>query len=131
MSLNRIVVLLTPVFSAAAAVGSAWLAKHGLQASPGQIEAAEIAGATAAIGGALSWLKGHQAWEKRVAEEYPQLETDLKGIASTVKKLDPKLAGEVEVIAQAEITKAFAAVGRQAARGEGKAAPDSPGGEVA
>jgi hypothetical protein len=66
---NRVVALLTPVFAAAAAVGSAWLTKHfpGLPTpSSGQILGVEIAGATAAGGAALSWLKGHQQWEARI-----------------------------------------------------------------
>jgi hypothetical protein len=68
---NRVVALLTPVFAAAAAVGSAWLTKHfpGLPTpSSGQILGVEIAGATAAGGAALSWLKGHQQWEARIDE---------------------------------------------------------------
>jgi hypothetical protein len=69
--LNRVVAVLTPAFSAVAAVGAAWLRKHfpGLPTpSSGQILGVEIAGATAAGGAALSWLKGHQQWEARIDE---------------------------------------------------------------
>lgn len=103
---NRIVVLLTPVFSAAAAVGGAWLVKNfpGLPV-PGQAElvAIEISAATAAAGAALKWIHGHQAWEKRLAELDPTVDL----VAKTIKRLDPRLIAEVEAIAKAEIRKAF------------------------
>lgn len=65
---NRLVALLTPVFAAAAAVGSAWLLKHfpGLPVpSTAELTAVEALGATTAGGAALKWLHGHQAREKR------------------------------------------------------------------
>lgn len=108
---NRVVAFLTPVFAAGAAVGSAWLIKHfpGLPV-PGQPEllGAEISGATAAIGAALKWLHGHQAWEQRVADIAPV--TVLEEIGKTIKRLDPKLEGEVEAIVQTEINKVLAGV---------------------
>jgi hypothetical protein len=70
-SLNRIVVLATPVFSAVAAVGTAWLARHvpGLPAiPPSDLIALEITGATAAGAAALKWLHGSQAAEKYAHE---------------------------------------------------------------
>lgn len=108
-TVNRVVALLTPVFAAGAAVGSAWLTKHfpGLPTpTTGELLTAEIAGATAAIGGAVTWLKGHQAWEKTVADIVPQHVID--EVVSTVKRveaIDPKLAGEIEAIARAEVNK--------------------------
>ncbi|MFZ1925299.1 MAG: hypothetical protein WAU42_04050 [Solirubrobacteraceae bacterium] len=68
--INRVVALATPVFSAVAAVGSAWAAKHfpGLPTpSTGQLLGVELAGATAATGAALKWLHGHQKYEARLA----------------------------------------------------------------
>lgn len=68
---NRVVAILTPVFTAAATVASAWLLKHfpGLPVpSKSQLLAAEIGGATAAVGAALKWLHGHQKWEARIDE---------------------------------------------------------------
>lgn len=113
---NRVVAILTPVFAAGAAVGAAWLAKHfpGLPV-PGQAEllAAEISGATAATGAALKWLHGHQAFEKRVAEIAPV--TLLEEIGNTVKRLDPKLAGEVEAIVNTELSKALGKIVAQQA----------------
>lgn len=86
---NRIVALATPVFAAAAAVGSAWLSKHfpGLPTpSQGQILGVEIAGATAAGGAALSWLKGHQQWEARI-DHAEQVAIGLDGsVADAVEK---------------------------------------------
>jgi len=81
--LNRVVVLLTPLFTAAAAVGSAWLVKHfpGLPVpSQGELLGVELAGATAAGGAALKWLHGHQKYEDRLAV----LERDAIHIATTV-----------------------------------------------
>jgi hypothetical protein len=88
---NRIVALLTPVFAAAAAVGSAWLTKHfpGLPTpSSGQILGVELAAATAAGGAALSWLKGHQQWEQRIDEA----ERDAIGFIGAVKDDSEKAA---------------------------------------
>jgi hypothetical protein len=92
MPVNRIVALLTPVFAAGAAIGSAYLAKWGISATPGQIEVAEIAGATTVLAPALSWLHGHQLWEAR-------LKTAGKGVEGVVHALttvDPELFKELE-----------------------------------
>lgn len=67
---NRRVALLTPLFTAAAAVSSAWLRKHfpGLPTpSQGELAGLEITTATAAAAAALKWLHGHQQWEARLA----------------------------------------------------------------
>ena len=106
--INRIVVLLTPVFSAAAAVGSGWLLKHfpGLPTpSAAQLLAAEVTVATSALGVSLSWLKGHQQWEQSIAALAPV--QYLEGTVKAIKKLDPKLQAEVEAIVNAEISKAL------------------------
>src|ERR1700743_3106684 len=69
--INRLVALLTPVFAAAAVVGSAWLLKHfpGLPfPSTAELTAVEALGATTAGAAALKWLHGHQKWEERVAD---------------------------------------------------------------
>jgi hypothetical protein len=125
---NRVVAFLTPVFAAGAAVGSAWLIKHfpGLPV-PGQAEllGAEISGATAAAGAALKWLHGHQAFEKRVAEIAPV--TVLEEIGKTVKKLDPKLAGEVEAIVNAEISKVLGGIVAKQATMPAASAAEMPG----
>jgi hypothetical protein len=107
-SINRIVVLLTPVFSASAAVGSAWLLKHfpGLPTpSAAQLLGVEVTVATSALGVALSWLKGHQQWENTIAALAPT--KYLEGTFKEIKKLDPKLQAEVEAIVNAEISKAL------------------------
>lgn len=62
MSVNRIVVLLTPIFTLAATVGAGWLAKHfpGLPTPTStDLLAVELIGATAALSAALGWLRGH------------------------------------------------------------------------
>jgi hypothetical protein len=78
-STNRVVAVLTPVFAAAAAVGSAWLTKH----FPGLPELTStdttILGglvAVSATAAALKWLHGHQSYEKIIAEA-AELEREL------------------------------------------------------
>jgi len=69
--LNRLVALLTPVFSAVAAVGTAYAARHfpGLPPiSPSTVVPIEITAFTGATAAALKWLHGHQGYEKIVAE---------------------------------------------------------------
>lgn len=89
-TVNRIVVFLTPVFTAAAAVGTGWLSKHfpGLPTpKSGEVVKLEIAGATAALGGALMWLKGHHQYEKIIADAEKMakvIESDAK-LAATNK----------------------------------------------
>jgi hypothetical protein len=100
--LNRVVAVLTPAFSAVAAVGSAWLTKHfpGLPTpSQGQILGVEIAGATAAGGAALSWLKGHQAYEKRLDEGL----IVAKKVETGATKADPGLVGYLEQLVEAKV----------------------------
>lgn len=84
---NRVVAVLTPVFTAAATVGSAWLLLHfpGLPVpSKAQLLTAEIGGATAAVSAALKWLHGHQKWEARA----DQAETILTGRPEAAVKPD-------------------------------------------
>jgi hypothetical protein len=99
---NRVVAVLTPVFSAAAGVGSAWLLKHfpGVPVpSQGELLAIEVAGATAAGGAALSWLKGHQAYEKRLDEGL----IVAKKIETDVTKADPGLVSYLEQLVETKV----------------------------
>jgi hypothetical protein len=111
-SLNRVVALLTPVFSAGAAVGSAWLLKHfpGVPVpSSSELLGVEVTVATSAGAAALKWLHGHQAWEQRLAKLDPQI--DLVGSAvKVVTKADPQLKADVEGIVQAELARLLASV---------------------
>ncbi len=125
-SLNRVVALLTPVFSAGAAVGSAWLLKHfpGVPVpSANELLGVEVTVTTSAGAAALKWLHGHQAWEKRVAEIDPEI--DLIGSAvKVVTKADPQLKADVEGIVQAELARLLASVRLAPAT---PAAPESGG----
>lgn len=62
-SVTRIVALLTPVFTAGAALASAYAAKHGLNLPASEVLTVEIAAGTAGLGAALKWLHGYQAFE--------------------------------------------------------------------
>jgi len=123
---NRIVAALAPMFAAVAAVGSAWLAKHfpGLPVSEPEIIALEVTGATAALGGALSWLHGHQQWEKRADEAA----RDVQKVAHVVAQADPALLKQIEQLVEAKVQGLLAnitvAVGHPAA-GE-HVAPQTP-----
>jgi hypothetical protein len=68
MSLNRVVALFTPVFTAVAGLASAYAAKHGLNLDPTEVAAVEALVATSAAGAALKWLHGSQAIDKYEAE---------------------------------------------------------------
>lgn len=99
---NRAVALLTPVFSAVAGVGSAWLLKHfpGVPVpSAGELLAIEVTGATAAGGAALSWLKGHQAYEKRLDEGL----IVAKKVETDVTKADPGIVSYLEQLVESKI----------------------------
>lgn len=92
---NRLVALLTPVFAAAAAVGSAWLLKHfpGLPVpSTAELTAVEALGATAAGSAAVKWLHGHQAWERRLSDAEESAKHYAAIAASAAPSLD-KLPG--------------------------------------
>jgi hypothetical protein len=110
LPVNRVVALLTPVFSAASAVGSAWLLKHfpGVPTpSASELLGVEVTVATSAGAAALKWLHGHQAWEKRVAEFDPQI--DLVGHAvKVVTQADPKLKADLEALVQSEVARLVA-----------------------
>jgi hypothetical protein len=70
MSINRIVVLLTPVFAGLAGFVCQWIAVHfpGTPAlDQGEVTAIFIAGATAAATAALGWLHGWQKHEEAQA----------------------------------------------------------------
>jgi hypothetical protein len=71
MPLNRIVVLLTPVFAALAGWLTEWVAQH-FPGTPtldkAQLTALFIAGATYAAGQAAHWLHG---WQKNEARKRP------------------------------------------------------------
>lgn len=102
--INRIVVLLTPVFSAGAAVGSAWLLKHspGVPTpSAGELLGVEITVATSAGAAALRWLHGHQAYEQRLMQ-YADV---LKQGEAAAAKADPKLLEEVKAFVEGEVSR--------------------------
>lgn len=64
MPINRLVALLTPLFTTAATLGSAWVARHiGIHPTPDQLLAIETTVATSALGAAGMWLHGHQKYE--------------------------------------------------------------------
>ena len=70
MTLNRIVVLLTPIFSALSGVIVAWAANNlpgGPQLDETALTAVFIAGAGAALAVVDRWLKGWQKAEERTA----------------------------------------------------------------
>ena len=75
MSLNRLVVLLTPIFAAAAGTVAAWLAEHfpGVEIDQGALQEIFIAGALIALAPAVQWLHGWQKYEARQS----QLQHDL------------------------------------------------------
>lgn len=84
-SVNRIVALLTPVFTAGAALASAYAAKHGLNLSASEVLTVEVAAATAAGGAALKWLHGHQKYEQIVhdaelALKYIESQEKIQGV---------------------------------------------------
>ena len=111
--LNRLVVLLTPVFSAGAAVGSAWAAKHfpGLPVpSQGEITAMAVAGATAAFGAAASWLHGHQKYEQRL-DEAEKLAISVAGtVTDAVEKASQPSALTVPPVDPEALAKAHARI---------------------
>jgi hypothetical protein len=99
---NRVVALLTPVFALVASVVSAWLLKHfpGVPLpSSAELVAGEVAGATAVVGPALSWLKGHQAYEKRLDEGL----IVAKKLEQDATKADPGLVSYVERLVEAKV----------------------------
>lgn len=70
MSVNRIVVLLTPIFTGLAGFVAQWIAVHfpGTPAlDQGELTAIFIAGATAGLTAALAWVRGWQKHEEREA----------------------------------------------------------------
>ena len=70
MSVNRVVVLLTPIFTGLAGYVAQWVAIH-FPGTPGldqgELTAIFIAGATAGLTVALHWLSGWQKHEQRQA----------------------------------------------------------------
>jgi len=120
-SINRVVAVLTPlVFTPAAIVASAWLAKHGIQGvDKEEILTAEIAGATAAIGAAGMWLHGHHKYEAQVAmttrralevpvvleDEPPPLASPaLQPVQETAADIVARARRELDALAPAETT---------------------------
>lgn len=102
---NRLVALLTPVFAAAAAVGSAWLLEHfpGLPVpSTAELTAVEALGATTAGGAALKWLHGHQAYERRIKT----LERAVSPSVESVVKVAPVFAQVPGVVFNQAVTDA-------------------------
>jgi len=86
---NRIVVLLTPVFVTLSGYASAWMAEHfpGLpQFTSAQITGFMVAGAVAGLTAAYRWLKGWEAHEARTA---PKQATEIKPVKVNV---EPTLA---------------------------------------
>ena len=78
---NRIVAVLTPLFSALAAGICTWVAKHvpGVQLSQEDLTSVFIAGALVALAPALQWLHGWQKWEARHDEAEQLIETAAVG----------------------------------------------------
>lgn len=68
MPTNRLVALLTPLFTAVAGLATGAAAKYGLHLDPTQVTSIEIAAATAGAGAALKWLHGHQQYERLISE---------------------------------------------------------------
>lgn len=69
-TINRVVVLLTPVFAGLAGSVAVWVAENfpGAPAlDSGELTAIFVAGATSGLGAALSWLKGWQNHEQAQA----------------------------------------------------------------
>lgn len=68
MTVNRIVAFLTPVYAGLSGWVVQWVADHFPGAptlSKGELTAIFVAGSTAAIGSALTWLHGWQKHEER------------------------------------------------------------------
>jgi hypothetical protein len=102
MPINRLVALLTPVFSATAAIGTAYVRKHfpGLPVpSTSEMMGLEITAATAGAASALKWLHGHQKWEERI----DWAEHQAKAVAADAQKADPTYTQEIERYVQGEI----------------------------
>lgn len=102
MPTNRLVALLTPVFSAAAAIGTAFVRKHfpGLPVPSGaELTGLEITAATAGAASALKWLHGHQKWEERA----DWVDHSAQAVAARAEKADPAYTQEVEKYVQGEI----------------------------
>lgn len=86
MSLNRIVVLLTPlVFAPAAGWLSVFAAKHGITMPKDKALASEIEGVTFVLGALIAyakahhWLRGWQKYEQDVAPFLADLTSDKHG----------------------------------------------------
>jgi hypothetical protein len=104
LPLNRAVALLTPVFGAAASIGSAWLAKHfpGIPTpSAADLKNIEVAGFLSATSGAIMWLHGHQKWEARIQT----VEQKVEQVVDVAETVDPGLVKALEQIVKAEIAK--------------------------
>jgi hypothetical protein len=85
-STSRVITFLSPVFTAGAAVFSAWAANHGIPGvTKGEIEAAEIAGATGAVGAVLMWFRGQHKFEQAKTD----LEKDLIGLSAGIDDAKP------------------------------------------
>src|SRR5579862_986678 len=100
MSANRIVTILTPVFTAVAALGSGYIAKStGLNVSPAELLAVETTVGVSAAGAAIKWLHGWSVFEQ--AEQHAQLvlaEADKYGVKvpseEEISKTVEKAVGE-------------------------------------
>jgi vacuolar-type H+-ATPase subunit H len=103
MPVNRIVTLLTPVFTALAAVGSGYLARHaGITFSPAELTAIEIAASTAALTSSLKWLHGHQKFEA----DLRHLEELAKAGILKAEQIDPAIKVQADQLLKAAETKA-------------------------
>lgn len=104
MPTNRLVALLTPVFSAAAAIGTAFVRKHfpGLPVpSAGELTGLEITAATAGAASALKWLHGHQKWEERLS----WAEQEARAAARLADRVAPGYSQAVDLAAHGEISR--------------------------
>lgn len=120
MPINRVVALLTPVFTAVAAVASGYAAKHGFNLPAEQVTITEAAGATAALGAGLKWLHGWQAGEKFLHEA----ELQAKAIAHAAAVEGIKIPSESDLVKAAE-AKAADLANQLAAAISGKSAAQS------
>jgi hypothetical protein len=67
MTVNRVVAVLTPVFTVASvAISQLVLTRFGFHVAPEALVPVETTVAVAAVGAALSWLHGHQKYEALV-----------------------------------------------------------------
>lgn len=107
---GRVVAFLTPVFAAGSAALTPWLVKYtGLHLTSTQVDALAVAGATAALAPALTWLHGNSLWERAQAEfkaYAPKVEAEVSKVETGADTADPGIVAEVETDVKDETAKA-------------------------